>query len=123
MHRTMPRSRPGLRPEIERLATLDARAVEEVAREAGKDAGVDPEMLGGYLEAVLTAARADRSLGEAELERFDRIGEEAAERGIDLPALLDLYLSATWRLWREVPAAGASSTEALAAVADSLFRS
>ena len=110
------------RSDVERLAGVDAATVEEVARAAGKDSGVDVELLGGYLEAVLTAARSARSLADRELERFDRIGEEAAERGIDLPALLDLYLSATWRLWREIPAAKASP-EALAAVADSLFRS
>jgi DNA-binding PucR family transcriptional regulator len=111
------------RSEVERLASVDAGAVAEVAREAGKDSGVEVELLGGYLDAVLTAARSARSLGDGELERFDRIGEDAAERGIDLPALLDLYLSATWRLWREIPAAGAAKPEALAAVADSLFRS
>ena len=111
------------RADVGRLADLDAGTVEDVGNEAGKDAGVDPELLGRYLQGVLKAARSSRSLGGTELEAFDRIGEEAAERGIDLSALLDLYLSATWRLWREIPAAEAASTTALAAVADSLFRS
>jgi hypothetical protein len=107
------------------LANLGAGTVEEVARDAAKDAGVDAELLGGYLVGVLKAARSSRSLGRAELEAFDGIGERAAERGVDLPALLDLYLSATWRLWRAIVQGGGDDApgDALAAVADSLFRS
>jgi hypothetical protein len=112
------------RPEVGRSAGIDPASVDEVARNAGKDAGVDAGLLGGYLSGVLKAARSSRSLGRAELEAFDRIGEGAAERGVDLPALLDLFLSATWRLWRAIVREGDGATsEALAAVADSLFRS
>ena len=38
-----------------------------------------------------------------ELAGYGRWGEEAAERGVALRGLVDLYLSATWRLWRELP--------------------
>jgi diguanylate cyclase with GGDEF domain/PucR-like helix-turn-helix protein len=110
--------------QIRRLTELDAEAIGAVARGAGDDARADPALLGGYLDAVLSAARSSRSLDGSELEGFRRLGERAAELGVDLSALLDLYLSATWRLWREVPwdKTGVSS-EALATVADSLFRS
>ncbi len=106
------------------LADLDAETIHGVEQGAAKDAGVDAELLGGYLPAVLKAARSSRSVGRPELEAFDRIGERAAERGVDLPALLDLYLSATWRLWRAIVHGGdGAPSDALAAVADSLFRS
>ena len=78
---------------------LDAIA-KAASREAG---GVPPGLLGDYLPAVLDAARTGRRLAAAELARYGRSGERAAESGVALRGLVDLYLSATWRLWREVP--------------------
>ena len=110
--------------EIRRLAEVDAATIDSVTRGAAGDAGADPALLDGYLDAVLRAARSGRSLERAELEGFRSLGERAAELGVDLSALLDLYLSATWRLWREIPWTGSGvSGEGIAAVADSLFRS
>jgi sugar diacid utilization regulator len=71
------------------------------SREAG---GVPPGLLGDYLPAVLDAFGSGRRLAAAELAGYARSGELAAEGGVALGGLVDLYLSATWRLWRELPA-------------------
>ena len=77
------------------------------SREAG---GVPPGLLGGYLPAVLDAFSSGRRLTAAELAGYARSGEQAAEGGVALGGLVDLYLSATWRLWRELPADSYSPT-------------
>jgi sugar diacid utilization regulator len=80
----------------------DLAAITRAAsREAG---GVPPGLLGGYLPAVLDAFGSGRRLSAAELAGYARSGEQAAESGVALGGLVDLYLSATWRLWRELPA-------------------
>src|SRR5579859_2580707 len=80
----------------------DLAAITRAAsRESG---GVPPELLGDYLPAVLDAFGSGRRLSAAELAGYARSGELAAEGGVALGGLVDLYLSATWRLWRELPA-------------------
>ena len=84
----------------------DLAAITRAAsREAG---GVPPGLLGDYLPAVLDAFGSGRRLTAAELAGYARSGEQAAEGGVALGGLVDLYLSATWRLWRELPADGYS---------------
>jgi GGDEF-like domain/PucR C-terminal helix-turn-helix domain len=75
-----------------------------IARAASREAGGVPVgLLGDYLPAVLDAAASGRRLTAAELAGYGRSGEEAALAGVALRGLVDLYLSATWRLWRELP--------------------
>ncbi len=81
------------------------------SREAG---GVPADLLGDYLPAVLDAAVTGRRLTAAELAGYGQAGERAAESGVALRGLVDLYLSATWRLWRDLPGA-ADSVAALRA--------
>jgi sugar diacid utilization regulator len=86
----------------------DLAAITRAAsREAG---GVPPGLLGDYLPAVLDAFGSGRRLSAAELAGYARSGEQAAEGGVALGGLVDLYLSATWRLWRELPADSYSPT-------------
>ena len=82
------------------------------SREAG---GVPPGLLGDYLPAVLDAAGTGRRLTAAELAGYGQSGEDAAESGVALRGLVDLYLSATWRLWRELPSDGDSPASLRAA--------
>src|SRR5580700_11097888 len=92
----------------------DLAAITRAAsREAG---GVPPGLLGDYLPAVLEAFGSGRRLSAAELAGYARSGEQAAEGGVALGGLVDLYLSATWRLWRELPADTDSPTALRAAV-------
>lgn len=79
------------------LAAITVAASEEAG-------GVPPRLLGDYLAAVVDAAASGRRLTTAELAGYAAAGEQAAQGGIALRGLVDLYLSATWRLWRELPA-------------------
>jgi hypothetical protein len=86
--------------------SADLAAITQAAsREAG---GVPAVLLADYLSAVLDAASTGRRLTAAELAGYGRSGERAAESGVALRGLVDLFLSATWRLWRELPDAGGS---------------
>ena len=89
------------------LASIAAAA----SREAG---GVPVGLLGDYLPATAEAAASGRRLTAAELSGYGRSGEKAALAGVALRGLVDLFLSATWRLWRELPA-GTSATGVRAA--------
>jgi hypothetical protein len=82
------------------------------SREAG---GVPPGLLGDYLPAVVDAAASGRRLTAAELAGYGRSGEQAAESGVALRGLVDLFLSATWRLWRELSGEGDTLTALRAA--------
>jgi sugar diacid utilization regulator len=88
------------------------------SREAG---GVPADLLGDYLPALLDAARTGRRLTGAELAGYGGSGERAAEGGVALRGLIDLYLSATWRLWRDLPG-GADSVDALRAAGLAVLR-
>jgi hypothetical protein len=80
---------------------MDLAAITHAAsREAG---GIPPRLLGDYLPAVVDAAASGRRLTARELAGYAAAGERAAEGGVALRGLVDLFLSATWRLWRELP--------------------
>jgi sugar diacid utilization regulator len=96
----------------QRLPGPDLGAIAAAAsREAG---GVPVGLLGDYLPAAAEAAAGGRRLTAAELSGYGRSGEQAALSGVALRGLVDLFLSATWRLWRELPA-GTSPTAVRAA--------
>jgi sugar diacid utilization regulator len=79
---------------------LDLASITHAAsREAG---GVPEVLLGDYLAAVVDAAASGRRLTPLELAGYGAAGERAAESGVALGGLVDLFLSATWRLWREM---------------------
>jgi hypothetical protein len=83
---------------------VDLAAITSAAsREAG---GLPPELMGDFLPAAHAAALTGRRLTTAELIGYGRLGEEAAESGMALRGLVDLYLSAAWRLWRALPDPG-----------------
>ncbi len=79
-----------------------------IAQAAGREAGVAPDFLGSYVLAQLDVISMGRRLRAAELAEHGLSGARAAEDGIALRGLVDLYLSATWRLWRELPVTSGS---------------
>lgn len=86
----------------------DPNVSDDVLRQVGADAaadagGVDPELLGDFLTSLAGAVAAGRRLPRAQVQRCRSRGQQAARAGVALPAVLDLYLSAAWRLWRELP--------------------
>src|SRR5947209_1371053 len=71
----------------------------EVARSAAADAGgVDLELLGDFLDR-LAAHSPEHDWDRHTNAAFEALGARAAEQGVALRALVDLYLSAAWRAW------------------------
>ena len=91
-------------PDAERLGLVAAAASDDAG-------GTDPALLGDFLEAVWRAVLARRRLSASRIARYRGVGEEAATSGVALRALLDLYLSAAWRLWRHLPPVAAARTD------------
>ena len=75
-----------------------------VAADAARDAGgVPAELLGDFLTALVAAVVAGEPIAPTRLRPYRTLGDRAARQGVALRALLDLYLSAAWRLWRHLP--------------------
>lgn len=105
----------------EALPLLTGAQLDRIARSAERDAGAPRALLGSYLVAGLDCATNLRRLSAPDVERIRALGELAAEQGVELPNLLDLYLSATWRL-SEAVAAGESPPGNVGAWGTALFR-
>lgn len=97
------------------LAALAARAADDAG-------GLDPGLLGDFLPTVVDAAQTGRRLRSAELERYEDRGAAAASGGVALRALVDLYLSASWRLWRELPVVVEGTAEQVRAAGLAVLR-
>jgi sugar diacid utilization regulator len=95
--RAEPEPEPAPEPEPER-AWLAA-----VADAAAAAAGAPVELLGPYLTILADAAVSGRRPQKRELEAVRELGRRAAEQGVGAGQAVDLYLSAAWRLWRELP--------------------
>lgn len=75
-----------------------------IALTAGAEAGdVPAELLGDYLSLLREAATEGRRPQSGELAPVGALGCRAAEAGISARSAVELYLSAAWRLWRELP--------------------
>lgn len=77
---------------------------DEIAAAAADDAGGIPvALLGDFLPALGAAVAAGRRLGRQQLRQCRERGRQAARDGVALRAIVDLYLSAAWRLWPTLP--------------------
>ena len=111
------------RSDIENLLGPSLANAGKIGVRAARDAGVDPAMLGEYLRSVIEVARSGRRLSAVDVETCHYHGGEAANQGVALSAVLDLYLSATWRLWADIDTrATRSSAATVGAVAAAMFR-
>lgn len=97
--------------------------LEAVADAAAADAGgLDPALLGDFLTTTLAAAASGRRLRKAELDRYSERGAAAALDGVALRALVDLYLSSAWRLWRDKPTEQGETVDSVRAAALAVLR-
>jgi diguanylate cyclase with GGDEF domain len=75
----------------------------DVAAAAAASSGTPVELLGEYLTFLADAAVSGRRPQKRELEAVRELGRRAAEQGVGAGQAVDLYLSAAWRLWRQLP--------------------
>lgn len=84
----------------------------KVAKGAAKDAGGLPvALLGDFLEVLSKGVAVGKPLTGKQLATYGALAEDAARQGVALRALLDLYLSSAWRLWRHLPAVAAAHSD------------
>ena len=106
-----------------RLLEVIAAQTDAIGRRAARDAGTGVELIGEYLSLILAAAENGKRFSAADLDAFRAQGADAAERGVALAVVLDLYLSATWRLWDAVNSeASGSSQVTIGSIASTMFR-
>jgi sugar diacid utilization regulator len=74
-----------------------------VARAAADACHAPPELLGEYLTMLADAAVHGRRPRPEQLTAVRDLGRRAAEQGVGAGQAVELYLSAAWRLWRELP--------------------
>lgn len=94
----------------------------DVTRSAVEDAGeLDPELLGDFL-ARLAAHDPEHDWDRHTIAAFAALGARAAEHGVALRALVDLYLSAAWRAWPQLPAVAGENVRAIRAAGQRVLR-
>ena len=96
--------------------------VDRIVRAASDEVGVEGSLLEPFVQAALAAAASGRRLETVELAACRRVGADAAERGFTAAATVDLYLSATWRLWEALAVAAPGDGRSLVALGTALFR-
>jgi len=78
-----------------------------VTAAAASSAPVD--LLGDYLPMLADAAIHGRRPESWQLDAVRELGRRAAAQGVSARTAVDLYLSAAWRLWRQLPVVVRSS--------------
>jgi sugar diacid utilization regulator len=99
-------SSPGpRRPRQGRSATEAGDAWLSAVAEAAASASKAPvELLGEYLTMLADAAVSGRRPQRGQLAAVRELGRRAAEQGVGAGQAVELYLSAAWRLWQDLPA-------------------
>ena len=93
-----------------------------VARAAAADANAPIELLGEYL-VILADAAFREAAARTRACRRSAAWSTAAEQGVDANQAVDLYLSAAWRLWQEIPTVVRSrDRDKVRAAADAVLR-
>jgi sugar diacid utilization regulator len=82
---------------------------------------VDLELLGDFLDR-LAAPGPEHDWDRHTNAAFAALGARAAEQGVALRALVDLYLSAAWRAWPLLPAVTSEDTSTVRAAGQRVLR-
>jgi sugar diacid utilization regulator len=85
--------------------------VEIAAAGSADSGGLPADLLGDFLMALAHAVARGEPMSSRELRTYRAMGDAAARQGIPLRALLDLYLSSAWRMWRHLPSVQAAATD------------
>jgi sugar diacid utilization regulator len=94
-----------------------------VARAAAAYADAPADLLGDYLTLLADAAVSGARPDEDDLAKVGEYGRRAAQEGVAPGPAVNLYLSAAWRLWRELPGIVRSSdSEFVRAAADAVLQ-
>jgi sugar diacid utilization regulator len=93
-----------------------------VSEAAAKDAGVSADLLGEYLPMLAAATVAGQRPHRRDLDAVGALGRRAAEQGIPTSKVVNLYLSAAWRLWRELPKLSHSDDSETVRAAEAVLR-
>lgn len=91
---TSPQPSPPITPQV--LAGVAADG-------AADSGGVPVDLLGDFLIVLAAAVDAGVAIPPAKVRAYRQHGDRAARQGVALRALLDLYLSCAWRVWRHLP--------------------
>ena len=83
--------------------TSASETAAEVGAAAAREHGLPASLLDGYLATLIEVAVRGRRLTGAEEAHCRQLGAEAAEQGVALPALVDLYMTASRRIWPRLP--------------------
>jgi sugar diacid utilization regulator len=95
----------------------DSGWLDAVAAAAGADAAAPADLLGEYLPLLAEAAIHGHRPSRADLSRIADLGARAARQGVPPGQAVNLYLSAAWRLWRELPLVMRSSDSEVVRIA------
>jgi len=93
----------GLRWPGSAANSADEAWLTAIAEAAAGDSQAPLELLVEYLTLLADAAISGRRPREHELAIVRELGRRAAEQGIPAGRVVDLYLSAAWRMWRDLP--------------------
>ncbi|HEX3790594.1 MAG TPA: PucR family transcriptional regulator, partial [Pseudonocardiaceae bacterium] len=93
-----------------------------MANAAATDAGgLDPGLLGDFLDRLAEPGPGP-DWDRHQHATFAALGARAAEQGVALRALVDLYLSAAWRAWPLLPAVAGDDAAAVRAAGRAVLR-
>jgi sugar diacid utilization regulator len=105
----MTHSQPSVRPGRPATPSAADDWLPSVAASAANACKAPVELLGGYLPMLADAAINGRRPDAFELDSVRDLGRRAAAQGVGARRAVDLYLSAAWRLWRQLPVVVRSS--------------
>ena len=97
------------RPRGAGRASASDEWLTSVAASAAADGQAPADLLGEYLPLLADAAINGRRPDAWELDAVRELGRRAAAQGVGARGAVDLYLSAAWRLWRQLPVVVRSS--------------
>lgn len=101
----MPRSEGRLASSENDDRSVSEEWLRAVAAAAAEDSRAPVELLGEYLPVLARAALGGRRPDAWDLDAVRDLGRQAATQGVSARRAVALYLSAAWRLWRELPVA------------------